>query len=138
MPELGIIRKIVSFFSFESDDNDMEEAGVYRDKEEKIVPMGKRMRQTEISIYQPHSYDDAQRIADSLKSGKAVIVNLCRLDVELGKRVVDFVSGIVYALEGCTRKVGENIFVFTPSNISLSPDDNSGAEASGSFLFHER
>lgn len=138
MPELGILRKIVSFFSFESDDGEMEDVGVYREKEDKIVPMSKRVRHTEISIFQPHTFDDAQRVADALKTGKAVILNLSKLDVDLGKRIVDFVSGIVYALEGCTRKVGENIFVFTPSTIALSPDDNSTVEPSGSFLFHER
>lgn len=139
MTETGLMRKIVSFFSFEHDEGDSEETGTFRDRIEKVVPMGKRTRTAQISIVNPQTFDDAQRVADSLKVGKAVIMNLSKLDVDLGKRIVDFVSGIVYALEGDTKKVGESIFVFTPSGIMLSTaEELSDERSSGGFFFEER
>jgi len=70
------------------------------------VPIARRIRHTEISIYSPATFDEARIAADNLKEGRAVVLNLSRIDVENGKRIVDFLSGILYALEGSSKKSG--------------------------------
>lgn len=82
-----------------------------------------------VMVYQPLSYDDTQTIVDNLKSRKPIIVNLEALDAELAQRVLDFMSGAVYALEGSIHKVSRGIFVLAPSNVDISgdiPDDVKG------------
>lgn len=142
MSENGLVKKLVSFFSFEHDQEDgepEEQATSFREKIEKVVPMTKRSRIAQISIVSPQTFDDSQKVADGLKEGRAIIMNLSKLDVDLSKRIVDFVSGIVYALEGDSKKVGENIFVFSPANIQLSIGDNEQNDRhSTGFFFEER
>ncbi len=75
-----------------------------------------------VMVYQPFSYDDTQTIIDNLKSRKPIIVNLEALDVELAQRVLDFMSGAVYALDGSIHKVSRGIFVLAPSNVDISGD----------------
>lgn len=82
-----------------------------------------------VMVYQPLSYDDTQTIVDNLKSRKPIIVNLEALESELAQRVLDFMSGAVYALEGSIHKVSRGIFVLAPSNVDISgdiPDDLKG------------
>lgn len=70
-------------------------------------------------VYQPMSYEDAQNIVDNLRARKPVIVNMVDLERECAQRVVDFIAGAVYALNGTIRKVSFGIFVIVPSNVSL-------------------
>lgn len=82
-----------------------------------------------VMVYQPLSYDDTQTIVDNLKSRKPIIVNLESLDSDLAQRVLDFLSGAVYALEGSIHKVSRGIFVLAPNNVDISgdiPDDLKG------------
>jgi len=82
-----------------------------------------------VVVYQPLSYDDTQNIIDNLKNRKPVIVNLDCLDVELAQRVLDFMSGAVYALDGTIHKVSKGIFVLAPNNVDISgniPDELKG------------
>lgn len=71
-------------------------------------------------VYQPYSYDDTQNIIDNLRTRKPVIVNLENLDVDMAQRVLDFVSGAVYALRGSIHKIARGIFVLAPSNVDIS------------------
>ncbi len=80
------------------------------------VPSGTNMK---MIVYQPMSYEDAQNIADNLRARKPVIVNMVDLERECAQRVVDFIAGAVYALNGTIRKVSFGIFVIVPSNVSL-------------------
>lgn len=125
----GIMKKVMSMFSFDQDAEEMEEMGGTAtrteeriERNDKVVAL-KRPKHAEISIFSPQSFDDARSIADNLKCGKAVIINLGRMEVTLATRIVDFVSGIIYALEGASRKVGDNIFVFTPSGMGINADE---------------
>ena len=71
-------------------------------------------------VFQPQTYEDAQTIIDNLKLRKSVIVNLESLEMEIGQRVLDFVSGAVYSLDGSIRKVSKGIFLLAPSGIDIS------------------
>ena len=73
-----------------------------------------------VVVYQPQSYDDTQRIIDELKSHRAIIINLENLKVDVAQRVLDFISGAVYALDGSVRKISRGIFLVAPSNVDIS------------------
>jgi len=72
-----------------------------------------------VVIYQPVSFEDTQTIINNLKSRKPIVVNLESLDAALAQRVLDFISGAVYALHGTIQKVSRGIFVLAPSNIDI-------------------
>ncbi|GIQ64153.1 cell division protein SepF [Paenibacillus cisolokensis] len=72
-----------------------------------------------VILSEPRTYDEAQEIADHLRSHRSVIVNLQRVRTDLAVRVVDFLSGTVYALNGSISKVGPNIFLCTPDTVEI-------------------
>jgi cell division inhibitor SepF len=81
-------------------------------------------RQNEISIrLNVESLDDAKDAADRLKARQSVILNLEHTDDETAERVVDFISGVTYALDGYYQKVGEKVFLFTPENTAISVEE---------------
>jgi cell division inhibitor SepF len=69
---------------------------------------------------EPRVYAEAQDIADHLKSRRAVVVNLQRIEADQAKRIVDFLSGTVYAIGGDIQKIGTNIILCTPDNVEVS------------------
>ena len=82
-----------------------------------------------VVVYQALTYDDTQAIVDNLKNRKPIIVNLDSLEQDLAQRVLDFMSGAVYALDGTIQKVSRSIFVLVPSNIDIVgniPEDFKG------------
>ncbi len=72
-----------------------------------------------VVLSEPRSYDEAQEIADHLRSRRSVIVNLQRVRTDLALRIVDFLSGTVYALSGSISKLGPNIFLCTPESVEI-------------------
>ena len=79
----------------------------------------------EVIVVEPRSFDDAAAIVQHLKDRKIVMLNLHLLDKDQSQRTIDFVCGASQALNGCPKKVGDLVFVFTPSNVTLSTDTNS-------------
>ncbi len=73
-----------------------------------------------VLIYKPVSYEDTQSIIDNLKDRRPIIVNLDELDTDVAQRILDFISGAVYALSGNIRKAARNIFVVAPYNVDVS------------------
>lgn len=78
----------------------------------------------EIIIYEPKIYEDSLNISTSLRSGSPVIVNLKHLDPAEGTRLIDFVCGTAYAIDGHMVKIGESIFLFTPSTIAITSSED--------------
>ncbi len=70
-------------------------------------------------LFEPRAYSESQQIADYLKSDNAVIVNLKRVTPDQAKRIVDFLSGTLYAIEGGLQKLGGGIFLCTPNNVPV-------------------
>ena len=70
-------------------------------------------------LFEPRAYSESQQIADYLKSNNAVIVNLKRVTPDQAKRIVDFLSGTLYAIEGGLQKLGGGIFLCTPLNVPV-------------------
>lgn len=77
-------------------------------------------RRMNVIIVLPKSFDDAQEIANSLKSKKPVVVNFEGTESETAKRIIDFVSGTTYALGGVIKKLGRSVFLCAPSNVNVS------------------
>lgn len=76
----------------------------------------------EVMIVEPRSFGEAGQIVQSLKERKTIVLNLHLLDKEQSQRTIDFVCGAAHALNGKPQKVGDMVFVFTPSNVTLSVD----------------
>ena len=70
-------------------------------------------------LLEPRAFSEAQTIADYLKSRNTVVVNLKRVTPEVAKRIVDFLSGALYAIEGDLQKLGNGIFLCTPNNVNV-------------------
>lgn len=75
-----------------------------------------------VVVCEPESFDEAQSLADHLKNRRQVILNLENTPGEVCQRIVDFLSGTTYALEGHSQQLGKTIFIFTPSNVEISKD----------------
>ena len=75
-------------------------------------------------VYHPVSYEDAQNIIDNLKSRKPVIVNMEELDVAAAQRILDFISGAIYAINGTIAKISRGIFVVAPTNYDVIGNEN--------------
>lgn len=72
---------------------------------------------SKVIIREPKDYSDAQNIADCLKENLPVFINLQRLDKGQGRRVIDFLSGTIYAVDGEIKRVGNDLFLCTPNNV---------------------
>ncbi len=78
-------------------------------------------------LLEPRAYSEAQQIADHLKKRNTVVVNLKRVTSDQAKRIMDFLSGTIYAIKGNIQKIGSGIFLCTPNNINVQgkiTDDN--------------
>ena len=76
-------------------------------------------KQVNVIIIEPTDFDDSPKIADHLRNGEPVVVNFEGVDVVLTKRMTDFVSGTIYALNGSMKKIGRNILVCAPRNVDI-------------------
>lgn len=79
-------------------------------------------RSYEVMVVEPRSFGEAGQIVMNLKERKTIVLNLHLLDKEQSQRTIDFVCGAAHALNGKPQKVGDMVFVFTPSNVTLSVD----------------
>ena len=70
-------------------------------------------------LFEPRAYSESQQIADYLKKRNAVVVNLKRVTPDQAKRIVDFLSGTLYAINGGLQKLGSGIFLCTPNNVDV-------------------
>lgn len=88
-------------------------------------------KKQEVVILEPGTFAEAREIAEALKVKKCIILNMRRTDKELSRRIVDFLSGISYALDGYTQKVADQIYLFTPAHIEIFVPERQLAEAVG-------
>lgn len=77
-------------------------------------------KNSHLVLFEPRSFGETQEIAQYLKARKATVVNLHRLQKDQSKRVVDFLTGVIYAIEGDIQRIGPKIFLCTPRNISVA------------------
>lgn len=91
--------------------------------------------QVKIHTVEPRSYAEAQSMADKLKAGQPVIMNLTGTDADLSKRLLDFASGLTYGVDGGLQKVSDRVFMITPHNVDVSAAEH--GRSRGASLFGE-
>jgi cell division inhibitor SepF len=87
----------------------------------------------QVHLVVPRSFNDAQQIADKYKDGVPVILNLQGADQELSKRLIDFTSGLTYALDGGMQRVADKVFLLTPRNVEVSAEERARLIERGFF-----
>ncbi|OPG93241.1 cell division protein SepF [Bacillus spizizenii] len=131
--------KLKNFFSMEDEEYEYEyieteqESHEEHEQKEKPAytankPAGKQnvvslqsvQKSSKVVLSEPRVYAEAQEIADHLKNRRAVVVNLQRIQHDQAKRIVDFLSGTVYAIGGDIQRIGSDIFLCTPDNVDVS------------------
>jgi cell division inhibitor SepF len=129
---MGVMNKLMDFLGLQEEEEVMERVATSdMDEEEGETPFRNRsnkgnvvvpihsQKNARIILCEPRSYEEAQEMADHLRSRRSVLVNLQRVRADQAMRIVDFISGTVYALSGHIQKVGPNIFICTPDHIDL-------------------
>ncbi|WP_141431268.1 cell division protein SepF [Bacillus sp. 03113] len=128
---MGIKSKIKTFFFLDDDYEDQEEETMEEELEpikthkqsvpkQNVVSLQSVQKSSKVVLSEPRVYAEAQDIADQLKNRRAVVINLQRIERDQAKRIVDFLSGTVYAIGGDIQKIGLDIFLCTPDNVEVS------------------
>ena len=122
-----------------------EEAAPRRSRLRSVEPSARRSRRAEppprgnggsdfsMHVVTPRSFNDAQQVADEFKRSKPVIINLQSTDRELSKRLIDFSSGMTYALGGGMQRISQGIFLLTPANVDVSAEEKARILEGGFF-----
>ncbi len=88
----------------------------------KVVPIRTTPKGFEVCIMKPTAFEDSQDICDMLLSGRAAVINLEGFDVDLAQRIMDFISGSVYAMNGKLHQISSYIFIISPDTVDISGD----------------
>jgi cell division inhibitor SepF len=86
-----------------------------------------------VHVVEPNGFNDAQELGDRLKANQAVVLNLRGLDRDLQRRLIDFSSGLAYAVGGTMRKVDDQVFLLTPTSVEVSEEDKEQLQARGLY-----
>lgn len=79
---------------------------------------------TNIVLFEPRNFDEAEEIGRHIKNKRACCVNLHKMPLEYRQRIIDFLSGVVYGVDGSIKKVGENVILCSPKNLQVAGDIN--------------
>lgn len=90
--------------------------------------------QMQVVIIKPSCYEDAQEICDQVKTKRPVVVNLEKVEYPVAQRIMDFLSGTCYSLEGSIQRVANNIFIIAPENVDISGDFKEELKTKGVIL----
>ena len=146
---MGIVNKVLNLMGFESKDeyeddlienSEFSNSSILEDDEE-FLDDGKRNKvvkihttaQLKLVVMQPETFEDARDIANHLKSKKPVVMNLESVDRDVARRIVDFLSGAVFALDGNIQKVSNGIFLIAPYNVGIMGDFKDELKSKGIF-----
>jgi cell division inhibitor SepF len=98
-----------------------------------VRPIPAPVQNAKVHVVAPAKFADAQEIGDRFKNGQPVIVNLQSADRELGRRMIDFCSGVTYALGASMDKVADQVFLLTPSNVEVSAEEKRRLQERGLY-----
>jgi cell division inhibitor SepF len=98
-----------------------------------LRPVGNGGADVRVHLVTPSSFNNAQEVADRFKQGVPVILNLQTTEGELAKRLIDFASGLTYALDGGMQKVADKTFLLTPRNVEVSAEEKARLVEKGFF-----
>ena len=106
---------------------------VRKHKKEELTIQMKTTSEVRVVVIEPTSFDDSQKVADFLRNDQPVVVNFETTDQSVKKRMTDFISGTIYALNGTVRTIGPNILVCAPRNVDIDAEaEVYGGERGGS------
>ncbi len=142
---MGFIDKVKEFVApidESEEENSVYETQTVRKSEVDVEPQSQYERpknrsnastlnpNTKMVLFEPRSFGEAEEVGLRLKEGRAVVVNLHKLDREYAQRTIDFLTGVVFALDGKIQKIGQNVILCSPQQIGVSgqislgdPDD---------------
>jgi cell division inhibitor SepF len=86
-----------------------------------------------VHLVHPRSFNDAQQVADRFKDSVPVILNLQGVETDLSKRLIDFASGLTYALDGGMQRIADKVFMLTPRNVEISAEEKARLVEKGFF-----
>lgn len=133
---MGVMNKFMSFLGLQEEEEVIERKVINEQDEQDETPAlespftdRRKAKNNVVSIHsqknvrvvlsEPRSYDETQGIADHLRSRRSVVVNLQRVRADQAMRIIDFLSGTVYALNGNIAKIGSNSFLCTPESVEI-------------------
>jgi cell division inhibitor SepF len=94
---------------------------------------GAPVRDVRVHLVIPKSFNDAQDVADKFKDAIPVIINLQGAETDLSKRLIDFASGLTYALDGGMQRIADKVFLLTPRNVEVSAEERARLIEKGFF-----
>ena len=126
---MAIIKKVMNLMGIEDSEAEEEILGQqhvfeeqeYYPKKGKIVNIN-ATTQLKVVVVSPESFEEARDISDHLKQKKPVVINLESVEKDVARRIVDFLSGSVYAVDGNIQKVSAGIFLIAPYNVGIMGD----------------
>jgi cell division inhibitor SepF len=124
---MTFMEKIMGFFGvseedepYDDDELENEDGTSHHLKGRSNIVSLHTQKNIRLVLFEPRSYEESPEIADHLKSHRPVVVNLQLVRRDQGVRIIDFLSGTVYALGGNIQKLGNNIFICTPANVDIT------------------
>ena len=108
-----------SYDTFQKKRSDKHEKDEPKKKKENIVSLQSVQSQAKVVLSEPRRYEEIQDIADHVVNRRSVVINLQRVSKEEATRIVDFLSGTVYAVSGDIQKLGPHTFLCTPDNVEI-------------------
>ena len=131
---MSVMEKLMSMMGL---NEEIEEVDVVEEREEDIpdrndlrrrgsrsqlIPFTTNRESWKVVLTEPTEFDDCQQIVEHLRNRRSVIINLENIENTLARRIIDFVGGATYAIEGTIQKAGSGIFICAPSNTEISGD----------------
>jgi len=108
-------------------------SGVTVQQRPSVVRPFSQPQAAKVHVIVPVGFNDAQEIGDKLKANQPVIVNLQGVDRDLSRRLIDFSSGVTYGLGGQMERVADHVFLLTPSNVEVSPEEKRRLQERGLY-----
>jgi len=143
MGSSALVSKLKNFIGFGDEYDEYEDVEMQEEEEseqrapqrpsysrrQKVVPLHASNNSSRIVILKPKCFNDSMLVADELKERKPVVINVGTLDTDEARRVIDFIAGTVYGLNGNMQKVSGGIFIATPEHVDILGEvpEDSGA-----------
>lgn len=120
---MTFMNRFMNFFGMGDDEDQLEEM----EQQETQIPVNRKsnivslhtQKNIRLVLFEPRVFEETQEIADNLKSYRPVVVNLHRVRRDQAVRIIDFLSGTVYALGGTIQRIGPHVFICTPANVDV-------------------
>ncbi|NLL71066.1 MAG: cell division protein SepF [Epulopiscium sp.] len=130
---LGDLEEYEEEFEEETVEPEISPVRTIRRNNSKIVNIHTNV-QMEVVVTHPESYDEAQEICNHIRAKKPVVINLEQMEHSVAQRIMDFVSGACYALDGNIQRVTQNIFLIAPENVDISSNIREELQTKGIIL----